>query len=168
MSKDSLQITQNAYRTVGFSEFWLLIASELGNSRLKVDVGAESIKYFLDAESDHKDFLRKIIHQSYKRCHCYHLKARFDVNIALDILGETNYKLQGSKEDDLLDIELLEEIAWLVNQHYSHLIKMPDSTLAQTNVIGDGFDKATEKQGSTTFPIVSLSKRRINKANRRL
>lgn len=164
MNKDSLQIKEIPSRTVGFSEFWHAIASELGSSRLKVNLGAESIKYFLDAESDHKDFLRKIIHQSYKRCRCYHLKARFDVNIALDVLGETSYKLQGTKEDDLLDIELLEEIAWLVSQHYGHLIKMPDSILMSDNRVTNTTKKETNKE----YQVVSLSKLKIQRANQRL
>lgn len=165
MIKDSLQIKDMSGRTVGFSEFWQLIASELGNSRLKVNLKADSIKYFLDAESDHRAFLRNIIHQSYKRCHCYHLKARFDVNIALDILGETSYKLQGSKEDDLLDIELLEEIAWLVSRHYSQLIKMPESALKSDK---KGTHNASENGIAKSRPIVSLSKLKIQRANQRL
>ena len=178
MSKDSLQIKEISGKTLGFSEFWQTIASELGNSRLKVNPCADSIRYFLDAESDHRDFLRNIIHQSYKRCRCYHLKARFDVNIALDVLGETSFSLQGTKEDDLLDIELLEEIAWLINQRYKHLIEMPDSMLIDCNQslngsiierpYGDANQSNSSYAAKRTSPVLSMSNIKIMRANRQL
>jgi hypothetical protein len=114
-----------------------------------------------------------LIQQSYKRCHCYHLKARFDVNVALDILGETSYTLQGNKEDDLMDIELLEEIAWLINQHYGQAIEMPDSMLSdihneekgeERDLCEPGSNKASSKKSS---PVISMTKLKIRRANRR-
>jgi hypothetical protein len=169
MSKDSLQIKKINGKTIIFSEFWNTIASGLGNSRFKINTKAESIKYFLDPESDHKDFLRILIQQSYKRCRCYHLNARFDVNVALDILGETSYALQGNKEDDLLDIELLEEIAWLIDQHYGQAIEMPDSMLV------DGHSEerylcqpsSSKISSNKAGPVISLSKLKIRRANRK-
>jgi len=92
MSKDSVKIKAQKQDFLSFSEFWQTIANDLGNSRIKVNTNAESIKQFLRADSDHKEFLRTLIHQSYKRCQCYHLNARFDVNIALDVLGETSLR----------------------------------------------------------------------------
>jgi len=175
MSKDSLQINQINGKNLGFNEFWQMIASELGNSRLKINSQAKSIKYFLDASSDHKEFLRNLIHQSYKRCHCYHLNARFDVNIALDILGETSYSLQGSKEDDLLDIELLEEIAWLIDQHFSTLIETPKSLLSSNYQLVSHSKQASSERDTltargTSVPssVVSLSNLKIRKANLQL
>lgn len=166
MSKDSVKIKAQNQDFLSFSEFWQTIANELGNSRIKINVEAESIKQFLRADSDHKEFLRTLIHQSYKRCHCYHLNARFDVNIALDVLGETSFHLKGNREDDLLDIELLEEIAWLISQHYEHKVNMPESLLIskseeQTNMTPN------ENQPGVKTPIISLSKRKIRLANRR-
>jgi hypothetical protein len=114
-----------------------------------------------------------LIQQSYKRCRCYHLNARFDVNVALDILGETSYTLQGNKEDDLMDIELLEEIAWLINQHYGQAIEMPDSMLAYEHSEGRGEERdlcqlSSNKLGSSKAgPVISLSKLKIRRANRK-
>jgi len=164
MNKDSLQIKNINGKTIIFSEFWQTIASGLGNSRFKINTKAESIRYFLDPESDHKDFLRILIQQSYKRCRCYHLNARFDVNVVLDILGETSYTLQGNKEDDLMDIELLEEIAWLLNQHYGQAIEMPESMLTD--------DRSEERDlcqlsSNKVGPVISMSKLKIRRANRK-
>ncbi|MFT6032091.1 MAG: hypothetical protein ACI854_000618 [Arenicella sp.] len=165
MSNDRLQIKETTGKILGFNQFWQTIASELGNSRFKINTKAESIKYFLAAESDHKDFLRVLIRQSYKRCRCYHLNARFDVNIALDILGETSYKLQGTRQDDLMDIELLEEIAWLINQHYSHAIEMPESMLAQqASNVGELNGPISSEVGA----IFSMSKIKTRRANQKL
>ena len=166
--KDSLENKQSSGKTPGFSVFWQTIASGLGNSRLRINPRAESIKHYLDVESDHKYFLKALILQSYKRCRCYHLNARFDVNIALDILGETSYSLQGSREDDLLDIELLEEIAWLINQHYSHLIEMPESLLAAEDKNRlDLRPMNTKQKPRERIRIVSMARLKIRKANLR-
>ena len=113
--------------------------------------------------------MRKLIHQSYKRCHCYHLNARFDVNIALDVLGETSFQLKGNKEDDLLDIELLEEIAWLISQRYGYRVNMPESLLVNASEASDDHtsDVESEPQAKAKTPIISLSKRKIRIANRK-
>lgn len=168
MSKDSVKIQAQNCDFLGFSDFWQTIANELGNSRIKVNVKAESIKQFLEADSDHREFLRKLIYQSYKRCRCYHLNARFDVNIALDVLGETSFNLKGNKEDDLLDIELLEEIAWLISQLFEHKIDMPSSLLNTENHKVAGHTSRSPKPSTapTKTPIISLSKRKIRLANR--
>ncbi|MFT6408549.1 MAG: hypothetical protein ACJAQ6_001969 [Arenicella sp.] len=170
MSKDSLQIKEITGKVVGFTEFWQTISSELGNSRFKINTKAESIKYFLAAESDHKDFFRVLIRQTYKRCHCYHLNARFDVNVALDVLGETSYTLQGTKEDDLMDIELLEEIAWLINQHYGYAIKMPKSMLADhpNSASDNSTSNSNNVNRGKTGPVFSMSKLKIRRANQKL
>ena len=169
MSKDSVKFKAQNQDFLSFSEFWQTIANELGNSRIKINPHAESIKQFLQADSDHKEFMRKLIHQSYKRCHCYHLNARFDVNIALDVLGETSFKLKGNKEDDLLDIELLEEIAWLISQRYGHKVNMPESLLVNASEANDDHTSAfeSEQQAKAKTPIISLSKRKIRLANRK-
>ncbi len=169
MTKDSLEIEDINGKTLGFSDFWQSIASGLGNSRLIVDTQAESIKYFLDAESDHATLLRGVIQQSYKRCHCYHLKARFDVNVALDVLGETSHNLHGTKEDDLIDIELLEEIAWLINQYYRPLIEMPTSMLSQVSqAFVNERQQSPEQKPKATGSVVSMANIKIMQQNRRL
>ncbi len=166
MSKDSVKIKAQAHDFLSFSEFWQTIADELGNSRIKINTEATSIKQFLRADSDHKEFMRTLIHQSYKRCHCYHLNARFDVNVALDVLGETSFSLKGNKEDDLLDIELLEEIAWLISQRYEHKVKMPESLLIDINE--DQASVASNKnQARLRTAIISMSKRKIRLANQK-
>ena len=156
MSKDSLQINNTKSKNLGFKDFWQNIAFELGNARLKINPHAESIRFFLEADSDHKDFLKRLIHLSYKRCQCYHLNASFDVNVVLDVLGETCFHLQGSKEDDLLDIELLEEVAWLITQHYYDHIKMPKSMLSTETVTENALPSGS---------ILSMSHAKIRKAN---
>ena len=158
MSKRPVKSTTQGSAPLSFNVFWQTIANDLGNSRVKVNPKADSIKHFLRSDSDHRDFLRVIIQQSYKRCQCYHLNARFDVNIALDVLGETAFTLTGNKEDDLLDIELLEEIAWIINHHFADKIKMPQSLLDDSNV-----GKSDRETNSNS--VVSLSNRKIQRAN---
>lgn len=105
-------------------DFWLFIASQLGSSRLKINAHATSIHQVLDKGSDHQQYLKNIITQSYKRGRCHHLNAAINVNHVLDVLGETAFDLQGKHCDDLFDIELLEEIAWLIGERYAQHIEI--------------------------------------------
>jgi len=156
MSKHSAQDPHITGKALSFTRFWQFIASELGSSRLKVNPKASSIQRFVDRSSDPKDYLKNAIHQSYKLSNCHHLKDVINLNAVLDVLGETAHQLQGQKADDLLDIELLEEIAWLISERYIDIIDL-------------GQNVATEK--STTLPkraaVISLSKAKIVKANSR-
>ena len=110
---------------IKFIEFWRFIAKELGDSQCLLNPQANRIKDFLDSDNDYRSFFKDVVAQSYVRCSCHHLKDTIDVNVVLDVLGETAYSLQGAHADDLLDIELLEEICWLICQQYPRHIEHP-------------------------------------------
>lgn len=103
---------------VQFIEFWNLIATELGSSRLRINSSATTIHELIGRDSDARIYLRDAIKKSYKLSKCQHLKSPISVVAVLDVLGEAAYELQGEKADDLFDIELLEEIAWLISNRY--------------------------------------------------
>ena len=103
---------------VQFINFWKRIAADLGTSRLRINDDAKSINEFIHKNSDVRPYLIDAIKLSYKQNKCQHLGSPISIGIVLDILGETAYKLYGNKKDDLLDIELLEEIALYINNHY--------------------------------------------------
>ena len=153
MSKHSAQDSTNIRKATAFADFWLLIASELGSSRLKVNPEAQSIGQFIDSSGDQKDYLREVIRQSYKRSRCYHLRDAIDIEAVLDILGETAYSLQGQQADDLLDIELLEEIAWLIGERFWNTALLPARTA----------DNAVKKAR-----IICLRSSKIRRANAKL
>jgi len=134
-------------------DFWLTIASGLGNSRLKLNRKASSIHRFIDQNSDHKDYLRQAIQQSYKLSRCSHLRDPIDLNCVLDILGEIAFELEGARADDLLDIELLEEIAWLIGERFQQSLEL---------------DVTHDDQATTGSKVISLDKVRIKRANSNL
>ena len=101
-----------------FVEFWSLIATELGSSRLRINSSATTIHELIDRDSDARVYLRDAIKKSYKLSKCQHLRSPICVVSVLDVLGEAAYALQGEKADDLFDIELLEEIAWHISNRY--------------------------------------------------
>lgn len=138
---------------IQFIEFWVFIASKLGSSRLKIDTQASSIHDLLAQGSDHPQYLKGVITQSYKRSQCHHLRAPINVNYVLDILGETAFELQGKECDDLFDIELLEEIAWHIDERYAQNIEI----------------KTTDQPDSPNkADVVSLPSAKIKRANSRL
>lgn len=114
------------YPKVSFFEFWLFIARELGDSHLTVNPKAGDIHGLLAADSDTKDFLRKAIKKSYKQSKCNYLEAPVNIEVVLDVLGETAYALRDNQRDDLFDIELLEEIGWLISQRYGHYLELDE------------------------------------------
>ncbi len=113
---------------IKFIEFWRFIADELGDSQCLLNPRANHLKNLFASESSHQNFLKDVISQSYARCRCRHLKDTLSVNIVLDILGETADSMRGEMADDLLDIELLEEICWLICQRYPMHIEIPKLT----------------------------------------
>jgi len=150
MSKDTAQDSNLNKNALSFIGFWQLVASELGSSRLKINDKTNSIQHLVDCNSDPKDYLKKAIQQSYKRSNCHHLRDTVDLNAVLDVLGETAYTLQNQHADDLLDIELLEEIAWLISERYPNHLAITPPVLREEPT------------------VISLSKTKIIKANSRL
>ena len=132
-----------------FKEFWTYIGRELGNSRLRINPKAKDIHNFIDPSNDAKEYLKHAIKESYKRSDCTNLRSKINVNLILDILGETAYKLRSNHRDDLFDIELLEEIAWHISDRYQHCLVIK---------------KISESCGQ----IVSFPDHRIRIANSRL
>lgn len=133
MSKHFLSKNSKAQTSVRFIDFWLFIANELGSSRLKINTQASSIHRLIDTSSDHNEFLRDAIKLSYRRSRCHHLKGAINLESVLDILGETAFELQGQQRDDLFDIELLEEIAWLISQRYGHVLGIETQQSSKTH-----------------------------------
>lgn len=136
-----------------FIEFWLHVASELGTSRLHINKSAKSIKNVIHPNSDAPTYLHDAIKKSYKFSQCQHLTSPINLESVLDILGETAYVLQGEQADDLLDIELLEEIAWVIGSRYAEHIK----TSLNANQPKDS--------DSSQCQIVSFPNYKIRKAN---
>jgi hypothetical protein len=135
--------------------FWLRVANELGTSRLRIDKLANSIHQFLDKDSDSKLYLRDLIKKSYKLSRCQHLASPISLEVVLDLLGETAHKLRGDQRDDLFDIELLEEIAWHINDRYWPEIQ----SLLPCDENDDG--------AKTSAQILSFPNFKIRRANNR-
>ncbi|MBX2849720.1 MAG: hypothetical protein KTR16_15460 [Acidiferrobacterales bacterium] len=102
----------------------------MGSSHLHINVNAKSIHEFVSPDSQ---FLREIVRNSYSRSRCYNLNSILDINVVLDILGEQAYGLKGDVSDDLLDIELLEEIAWHIGERYRHCLNIPKPPIKRAN-----------------------------------
>ena len=124
----------------------------MGSTHLHIDVNAKSIHEFVSPDSH---FLREIVRNSYSRSHCYNLHSLINIEAVLDILGEHAYCLKGDVADDLLDIELLEEIAWHIGERYLHCLnvkKAPDH----------------RRQKRYRNNVIDLPARRIKQANAKL
>ncbi len=161
MSKQFVKKRANSIKSrESFLGFWHLVATCLGDGRLRILKNAEALEQLLAPNSDHRDFLRDIIITSYFECDCCSLDDSVDVNTILDVLGEAAYELQARNADDLLDIELLEEIAYHIQQHFPHKIKLPESVLPSKH------DKASAKKRHAA--VYSLNDRRIRQANAKL
>ena len=143
-----------------FVEFWLHVASELGTSRLHINRRAKSIKDLIHRNSDAPTYLHDAIRKTYKASKCQSLNSPICLESVLDILGETAYILQGEQADDLLDIELLEEIVWVICNQYVNQI----SCLLNSG----GEYHQTSKAEQPQCKIVSFPNYKIRKANSNL
>jgi hypothetical protein len=160
MSKHFEGFQEHLGRAISFFDFWLFIADQLGDSRLRINKNAGNIHQLIDLGSDHTPHLRKAIIQSYKQSRCYHLQAPIDLIAVLDILGETAYDLQGKQLDDLLDIELLEEIAWYISERFGAIIAPQLSSSGSTQ-------RGESHKQTAACKIVSLPNEKIKRLNAR-
>lgn len=145
---------------VSFISFWQFIAKELGNSRLKVNTAADSIHDFIVTGGEQKAYLRDAIKHSYKTNQCHHLGSNICLTSVLDILGEAAYQLQSNKQDDLFDIELLEEIAWLISQRFADHFETKKNAHAMNSA------KLSNKTNrALSNNVTSLPKAKIRRAN---
>ena len=122
----------------------------MGSVRIKINENASSINDFIHPDSDS---IKDIIRASYTRSQCYHLDSEVNVNDVLDILGEHAHQINGNLAADLLDIELLEEIAWHISERFINYIDIPQPT------------KSPDEE---TARIISFPAAKIRKANSRL
>jgi len=111
------------HNKVKFIDLWLFLSREIGNSRLPLNVNAQTIHELVQYQDEHNGFITKIIQQTYKQNRCHHLTSPINIESVLDNLGETAYHLRDNQQDDLLHIELLEEIGWHIIQRYGHMIQ---------------------------------------------
>lgn len=125
-----------------------MVASELGQARLHLNANASSLNTLILERSDVRTYLHRAIKSSYRASHCQNLASPISLEAVLDILGETAFQLQRDRSGDLFDIELLEEIAWLICDrfagHVRELLKRSDAwqngalTINETNMDGEG------------------------------
>ncbi len=119
MSKHIPRSCQGFSQRPKFKAFWTFIASELGSSQLSLNDSATRLDELFLTSSSHTKFLKDLIKGSLKNPGG-NLDQSIDMHQLLDSLGATAYSLRAEENDDLFDIELLEEIAWLISTHYSH------------------------------------------------
>lgn len=144
-----------------------MIASELGNARLILNPKAKKIGGFIHRRSDLQSYLHDTIRKSFKLSRCQNLLEPINLEVVFDLLGEAAYKLQRQDNCDLFDIELLEEVAWLIGDRYSlHVAEMVELDAQRI-----GREKMhSERVHETIKPnkkaaIVSFPRFKIRKAN---
>jgi hypothetical protein len=154
------QNTVKTPKSVGFRSFWLQVASELGEARLHLDGSAHNLDDFIMDDSDVRIYLHKAIRATYRDSHCQHLDSPISLECVLDTLGETAYKLQNEQVGDLFDIELLEEIAWLICDRYADQVT---ALLARCDAW-----QPPEPPDRNSALVISFPDYKIRRANARL
>lgn len=161
MSKHFQGFQTDLNQKISFFDFWRFIGEQLGDARLSINHQAHTIHQLIDPCSDHPPYLREAITQSYKRSRCHHLGADINLIAVLDVLGEIAYQLQGKSLDDLLDIELLEEIAWHISERFGEALQTQLKASQQgKNHAQDGLSRPAQ--------VIALSKVRIKRLNQQL
>jgi hypothetical protein len=147
-------------QTVPFLDFWVSITEHLGDAHGVIDPKTKTTQALFSSFDDQLGLLKNVILESYALNKCHHIKSPLNVNTVLDILGSKAFELHLKQADDLLDIELLEEICWLICQHFSHLIEIP--------VFNRRREMDESNLGNTSANIISLPKTKIRIANSKL
>ncbi|MCH2189795.1 MAG: hypothetical protein MK188_02570 [Gammaproteobacteria bacterium] len=105
-----------------FLGFWIVMSEGIGNNRLELNPKAKAIDEMFLSDNLYQEHIKLLI-QNTLNDKSKSLKQPIDINQVLDALGETAYSLRQNQADDLYEIELLEEIAWHINEKYGHLVK---------------------------------------------
>lgn len=143
-------------QSVSFLDFWCLITDNLGDAYSSIDPQTKTAQQLFSDFNDQLGLLKQVISDSYTLNKCHHLHSHIDINSVLDILGTKAFDLQVKQADDLLDMELLEEVCWLVCQHFGQLIVMPK------------IKNSNQKLGPTEAKVYSLIKTKTRIANNKL
>lgn len=130
-----------------FFEAWCFLSDNIGSSRLPVNRQASDIHQFIISQDDQLGFMKQVIRNCYQSCQCHNLQSTINIETMLDVLGETAYQLTQQNKDDLVMIELLEEIGWLLVQAYGQHLKQP------------------QQAKHTPAEIVSLPDHKVRRAN---
>lgn len=156
MSKATPPYEQQGRKSVCFTHFWQTVADQLPHVRLHINKDATTINEYISQHSDIYSYLHRAIKQSFKLSHCQNLNSPLSMEVVLDVLGETAFTLQNEHSGDLFDVELLEEIAWLICDRYPEQISELTSREAAW--------QAKPKKAA----VISFPNYKIRKANARL
>lgn len=146
---------------VSFADFWVLVSIELSHARLHLNRDAKSLEQFISKRSDVRIYLHESVKESYKKSACQHLRSPISFEAVLDILGEKAFQLQRGNAGDLFDIELLEEIAWLICDRF------PDQVIELVTRT-EAWDNSNKDEAATCGRIISFPDYKIRKANSNL
>lgn len=166
MSKHFQGFDADPNQKISFFDFWLYIADQLGDARLSINHNAKTIHGLIDTSSDHLPYLKDVITLSYKRSHCHYLRGDIDLIVVLDILGETAFELQGRHSGDLLDIELLEEIAWHISERFGEILELQLSASLENEGANTIVKRTRTKPQQAQ--VISLVTSRIRRSNKKL
>lgn len=167
MSKRTRKDSFFSKKPLSFIDFWVSAASAIGDHRLGINPYAKNATQLLTSQAVHPEHLRQLIFGSLSKPNGK-LSQTIDLTKLLDSLGETAFSLRQTASDDLFDIELLEEIAWHISEHYPHLVAMPGTqdtaaSDAQHNLDNERTSQDADKHHA---PVVSLAKFKVLRARR--
>ena len=152
-----MKILNPPIQSLSFLEFWVQITELLGDSHGSINPKTKTTQQLFSNFDDQLGLLKEVIVNSYAANKCRHVKDQIDINLVLDVLGVTAFELKLKHADDLLDIELLEEICWLICEHYLHFVETPKALeLSETTDIN---------AETITAKVLSLPKTKIRMAN---
>lgn len=125
----------------------------MGQNSLLINPLAEHLSGLFDRNSQHGELEREVILKSYDYCQCNSVNDRISVTQVLDLVGEIAYKKQLHNQDDLMDIKLLEEIGFHLQNLFGEQVQFPEARISN-------------QSNQSKARVVSLEKAKILFANR--
>lgn len=153
--------------SIAFNSFWRMISRELGDARLMLNPNAKQISAFIHGNSDIQSYLHDTIRKSFKLSRCQNLSSPICFTSVFDLLGEAAYTLQQRDNCDLFDIELLEEVAWLISDRYARqvaeMVRLDAQRAAPNSFLS--INPETKPEAQPKASVVSFPRFKIKKAN---
>ena len=112
---------QQIMAAIRFKDFWLTMSCLAGDTRLTMDAKADTLGEFISDQEEY--FIRQLMTTVYSCSKCSSIYSHIDLRCVFDALGESGLHMRQTDSDDLLNVELLEEIAWLTTQYFPQQVQ---------------------------------------------
>ncbi len=126
-----------------FRQLAKTLSETIGEHHIPLVDGADHPASFIAADAVHYQLIKKLFHLIYKANRCYHLNAPVRFLPTFDALGQIHVQLVSSKNTDIEQINLVNEIGAVCADYFRSKDSYPTVEQFVESSAGVGLDRST-------------------------